>query len=278
MIVIIKDAELTFVNEINFLIKRSTQRRCLHIRFSMMPDQAQDWFDELSRSLEDIAEGHVGQVYICADRDVFVIMPHLTDKHLQKFIAASGNIPHALCTLHEIRTDYELLKNAAQRKIGGGDNEKILKAEYSPDIHQKRLSRRDIDILICEDDALVRMMIKNVLMQDFRLHLAKDAGEAMALYADIAPDVVFLDIGLPDGNGEDILQHFMRMDPQASIIMFSGRQDQETILKALRNGAAGFVGKPFTRGKLYQYIEQCPSVQHKRENGAWHNSIKRAGF
>ncbi|HRQ59928.1 MAG TPA: response regulator [Alphaproteobacteria bacterium] len=274
MIVIIKDAEATFLNEIDFLMKRSTQRRCLYIRFSMMPQQSQGWFYELSRSLEDIAEGHVGQAYICADHDVFVIMPHLTDKHLQKFIAAAGHIPKALCTLHEIRDDYELLKNAASRKINMAektDAPALPDAEYVPGIQEKRVARHDIDILICEDDALARMMIKNVLMHDFRVHLAKDAGEAIALYPDIAPDVVFLDIGLPDANGEDILQHFMRIDPQANIIMFSGRQDQDTILKALRHGASGFVGKPFSRGKLYQYIEQCPSVQQKRENGGAFN-------
>lgn len=300
MIVVVRDTEQIFLKELDFLLERSSQRRCLYVRLSRLAPEKQEWFSALGHALEDIADGHVGQTYVCADGDLFVIMPHLTDKHLQKLIAAQQadtfqTVPADLFSLHDIKTDYAFLRDIVQQKIealqsgtaGKGEGPAEDDSAAFPDhpatsvmathIQEKRLTGNEINILICEDDSLTRMMIRNVLMQDFTVHIAKDAHSALSLYPEIAPDAVFLDIGLPDASGQDVLKHILRMDPQASIIMFSGRNDQDNILKALRSGAAGFIAKPFTRGKLYQYIDQCPSVQIKRERQPG-SGYKEAGF
>ena len=82
-------------------------------------------------------------------------------------------------------------------------------------------------------------------------------------YVNKAPDVLFLDIGLPDINGHDVLERLFKLDPQAYVVMFSGNGDRENVLKAVELGAKGFVGKPFTQEKLIQYIEKSPFIQEK---------------
>jgi CheY-like chemotaxis protein len=289
MIVITREAEATFLRELEFLSERSSERRCLYIRFSQMGERGADWFSRLTAALEDVADGHVGQVYVCEDKDVFIIMPHLTEKHVQKFKAQYGSAlernGQQLSSLHQVRIDLVFLKSVCERKLEiintGEDKErerlqkeeeaKAFKASLgdvdSPlvaGLAQRRMQRESMDILIVEDDSLSRMMIKNVLMGDFTVHMATDAAGAIPAYLEAAPDIVFLDIGLPDMSGHELLGGLMRIDPEAYVIMFSGRKDQDNVLRALNAGALGFVGKPFSRGKLYQYIDQCPFVQQKK--------------
>ncbi|MCD8566394.1 MAG: response regulator [Alphaproteobacteria bacterium] len=290
MIVITRDAEVTFLRELSFLNERSNERRCLYIRFSQVPDKPKDWFSKLTTALENISDGHIGQIYVCQDHDVLVIMPHLTDRHMQKFQSECESMwPHdtekPFCSLYEIKIDYEFLRSLCEHKLRilkerNAKEEKqdqtkediracteILKSVDTPlisTLSSKRTERDNIHILVVEDDSLSRMMIKNVLMGDFTIYIATNASEALQSYLETAPDVVFLDIGLPDINGHELLAGLIQIDPEAYIIMFSGRRDQDNVLRALNEGALGFVGKPFSRGKLYQYIDQCPSVQHKK--------------
>jgi two-component system chemotaxis response regulator CheY len=73
--------------------------------------------------------------------------------------------------------------------------------------------------------------------------------------------VLFLDIGLPDIDGLKVLERIFKLDPQAYVVMFSGNGSKEHIMRAVELGARGFVGKPFTKEKLFQYIEKSPFVQ-----------------
>lgn len=289
MIVITKDAEETFLRELDFLIERSSDRRCLYIRFSLLPTRKDDWFKTLTMALEDIADGHVGQVYICTDGDVFVVMPHLTEKHLHKFQAQYPELLSQpslnICSLHEVKIDHGMLRGLCDRKLellrAGSSDELAGRAAFDKEalrntylgtidedmrrgFNEKRERRNDIDIMIVDDDSLSRMMIKNVLVSDFNVHIAQTGTEAIERYFEIAPDIIFLDIGLPDMSGHEVLRAVLQIDPLAHIIMFSGRRDQDNVLSAINAGASGFVGKPFTRGKLYQYIDQCPGVQQKK--------------
>lgn len=294
MIVITRDSEETFLRELEFLRERSSDRRCLYIRLSGLNGKLDNWFTILTHALEDIADGHIGQIYIFHDGDVMVVMPHLTDKHMQKFFIQCKNFSQTiqfenLCSLHEIRIDRQFLKSVCERKIETMDarkadiekqrekdeqKNKSIKAFSELDnsllesLPHKRRERGDINILVVEDDSLSRMMIKNVLMEDFTVYLAPDAKTAISSYIDLAPDVLFLDIGLPDLDGHHVLERLMEIDPDAYVIMFSGRKDQDSILRSMNAGAMGFVGKPFTRGKLYQYIEQSPGVQEKKNRHA----------
>ena len=88
------------------------------------------------------------------------------------------------------------------------------------------------------------------------------------IYVNKAPAVRFLDIGLPDIDGHTVLKKVFEIDPDAYVVMFSGNGDKENVMKAVKTGAKGFVGKPFTKDKLYQYIDKSPFVQTKQKETA----------
>ena len=92
-------------------------------------------------------------------------------------------------------------------------------------------------------------------------------------YVNKAPDVLFLDIGLPDINGHEVLEKLFKLDPDAYVVMFSGNGDKENIMKAVELGAKGFVGKPFSQEKLLQYIQKSPFIQEKQKREKTHGNL-----
>lgn len=110
-------------------------------------------------------------------------------------------------------------------------------------------------VLLVEDDPFSRRMVSNAIKEKVRLITAQTNEEAFSRYLMHAPDVVFLDINLPDGSGFDLLNRIRRLDPKAFVIMFSGNGYLENVVRAFDGGARGFIAKPFAREQLYHYLD-----------------------
>ncbi len=89
---------------------------------------------------------------------------------------------------------------------------------------------------------------------------------ALDKYTNIAPDILFLDINLPDVTGHELLEKILILDPDAYVIMLSGNCDRDNITQAISKGAKGFIAKPFTKDKLFQYIDRCPTIALKQHS------------
>lgn len=126
-----------------------------------------------------------------------------------------------------------------------------------------RKARMPQHVMIVEDDALTRKMVASVLKEKFAMITAHDAHEAVANYLLFAPDIVFLDIGLPDASGFAALNQIMEIDPEAYVVMFSGNSYLDNVTKALTGGASGFVAKPFRQEKLRHYIANSATHYNK---------------
>lgn len=126
-----------------------------------------------------------------------------------------------------------------------------------------RKLRQPAHILIVEDDLLTRRIVARVLKENYAMISACNAHEAVANYLMHAPDVVFLDIGLPDVDGFTVLEQILAIDPDAFVVMFSSHDDKATISRALNSGAKGFIVKPFNREMLHQYIQGSAMHYHK---------------
>ncbi|HOO82434.1 MAG TPA: response regulator [Alphaproteobacteria bacterium] len=75
-----------------------------------------------------------------------------------------------------------------------------------------------VRVLLVEDDPVTRWMVRSALKKECEFVTAQSANNAFGLYASYQPDVVFLDIDLPDGNGHDVLKWIMRNDPGACVV------------------------------------------------------------
>jgi CheY-like chemotaxis protein len=109
-------------------------------------------------------------------------------------------------------------------------------------------------VLLVEDDPVTRWLVRNALRHECEMVTASTAGKALDLYKTYAPDVVFLDIGLPDRRGTDVLNEIVAHDPAARVVMFTHKDDFDTLATTLADGAVGYITKPFHRNRLLQYL------------------------
>jgi len=110
-------------------------------------------------------------------------------------------------------------------------------------------------ILIVDDVGMMRMMIKEILSKNgYEIAEARNAREAVEIYATLRPDLVTMDIVMPDLNGIDGVKAIRRIDPGASIIMCSAKSERDMVLEAIRAGAKGFIVKPFKAAQIVKTV------------------------
>lgn len=110
-------------------------------------------------------------------------------------------------------------------------------------------------VLLVEDDPVTRWLVRQTLKNDCEFTTAQTANKAFNLYSSYQPDVVFLDINLPDKSGYEVLEWIIRNDPGANVVMFSSQNNIKSIEDAIDMGASGFIGKPFVKQQLFSYIQ-----------------------
>ena len=108
-------------------------------------------------------------------------------------------------------------------------------------------------ILLVEDDPLYQKIVK-VSLEGYEIVLAETARQALVYYQRHVPDMVLLDINLPDGNGLNILQDITEADPLSYVVMISGDAMRDKIVTSLNRGARTFIAKPFNRKRLLDIV------------------------
>ncbi len=111
-------------------------------------------------------------------------------------------------------------------------------------------------ILVIEDDRTMRRLIRSTLGDQCHLSLAANANLGVRLFRNIHPHIVFLDIVLPDGNGHNLLDWMMSVNPESFIVMMSGYSDNNNVFRAINRGAKGFISKPFDQDKMDFFIQE----------------------
>jgi two-component system KDP operon response regulator KdpE len=112
-------------------------------------------------------------------------------------------------------------------------------------------------ILIIDDEAQIRKLLTITLSSnDFHVQEAVTAKEGLTLVASHPPDLVLLDLGLPDASGHDVLRH-LREWYTNPVIILSVQNTEEDIVKALDNGANDYLVKPFRTGELMARIRSA---------------------
>jgi two-component system KDP operon response regulator KdpE len=107
-----------------------------------------------------------------------------------------------------------------------------------------------LKVLVVEDDHEIRGLLVSVLtVEGFEVRSAVTVREAQALLQHDSPDLVILDLGLPDGDGADLLQRTRGM-PSPPVVVLSARHDEAQKIALLDAGADDYVVKPFGVGEL----------------------------
>ncbi len=112
------------------------------------------------------------------------------------------------------------------------------------------------NILICDDAAFMRMMIKDILVKNGYniVGEAENGLKAVEKYSDTKPDLVLMDITMPEMDGIQALKKIKEMDPNASVVMCSAMGQQAMVIESIQSGARDFIVKPFQPNRVLEAV------------------------
>ena len=113
-------------------------------------------------------------------------------------------------------------------------------------------------VMVVDDSRIQEVQIRNLLEgTDYEVvHYCRSGEDALAVYDEVKPDVVTMDIIMPGMDGLEAAQAILEEDPEARIIMVSSLAYDDTFEEATAIGAKGFIDKPFEKEKLIEVFEQ----------------------
>jgi len=111
-------------------------------------------------------------------------------------------------------------------------------------------------ILIVDDASFMRMMIKDALQKNGYddLHEAADGLQAVEKYDEIKPDIVFMDITMPNMDGLEALRTIKGKHPGAIVVMCSAMGQESMVIEAIKTGARDFIVKPFKPDRIMKTL------------------------
>jgi DNA-binding NtrC family response regulator len=121
-----------------------------------------------------------------------------------------------------------------------------------------------LSVLVVDDDPAIRHMLKRWLENwDYTVRDAPNATAAMAVMFAEPASIVFCDIRMPGHDGFWLVDRIHQTWPETAIIMITGVDDLQTVVRARREGAVDYVTKPFAREILRQALERAKAALNK---------------
>lgn len=114
------------------------------------------------------------------------------------------------------------------------------------------------NILICDDAAFMRMMIKDILTKNGYTVVgeAENGAKAIEKYSELKPDLVLMDITMPEMDGIQALKKIKESDAGASVIMCSAMGQQAMVIESIQSGAKDFIVKPFQADRVLEAVRK----------------------
>ena len=111
-------------------------------------------------------------------------------------------------------------------------------------------------ILVVDDSEIIRTQIKQCFNDKFSdIYIAKNGKDAVEKMHVMKPDVVTMDLTMPEMDGVACITKLVEVDPKVRILVVSALSDNATCMEALKRGASGFLDKPFTEEELREAID-----------------------
>ena len=136
---------------------------------------------------------------------------------------------------------------------------KLLKtsnSELKTDLREEALAHR---VLLVDDASFMRMMLKNILVgSGYEIAgEAENGNKALEQYKALKPDLVIMDIIMPEMGGIDAVREIMKASPGAKILMCSSMGQQSLVVEAIQAGAKDFIVKPFQPSNVLEAVKKA---------------------
>ena len=113
-------------------------------------------------------------------------------------------------------------------------------------------------VMVCDDAAFMRMMIKDILVKNgYEIAAEAENGlKAVEQYPEAKPDLVLMDITMPEVDGIEAVRRIKALDPNANVIMCFAMGQQAMVIEAIQAGAKDFIVKPFQADRVLEAVRK----------------------
>ena len=118
-------------------------------------------------------------------------------------------------------------------------------------------------ILIVDDEEIIRDFLSEVL-EDYEISLASDGDEAIEQFTSKQFDLIITDLRMPRVAGEEVVKKATETYPDQKVIVMSGYSSLYTASQSVRNGACGFLSKPFSIKELLSAVESALKASNQK--------------
>jgi len=209
---------------------------------------------QAAEAVHTVFKSREGKIYVCNDREILMI------------VRWGKNNPNAIIadSIGKALPEEGLEVFVHEPTMAGLAKLEILitykKPAASLTFADVRATRRQNVIMIADDDMYMRTLVKKAIGPTSHILEASDGKDVVESYKRSVPDIVLLDIHLPNIAGTDLLQQILATDPKAFVVMLSADSSRENVENTVHSGAKGFLTKPFTKEKLQEYLTKCPTI------------------
>jgi two-component system chemotaxis response regulator CheY len=120
------------------------------------------------------------------------------------------------------------------------------------------MARRRISIIIVDDNDMMRSVLRGMLRGEEYdvVGEARNGQSAIDAVERLKPDIVCMDVMMPEKNGLEALSEIKAAYPKTEVVMVTGNSDPDTVQEAIQNGASGFIIKPFNAARVLDTLEK----------------------
>ena len=129
----------------------------------------------------------------------------------------------------------------------------------------RKTPRSPLRILVVEDSEFLRQVFLAAFRNEHLIEVAAGAREGWEAYLRCDPNIVFLDIILPDGNGHDLAYKIKERSPETYVVMATANDFSDDRQEAAFNHVDGFIAKPFDKQKIDEVIDAYGAARLKRQ-------------
>lgn len=123
------------------------------------------------------------------------------------------------------------------------------------------MDKRKISILIADDNDMMRAILRGMLRGEEYdvVGEARNGSAAVEIVGRLKPDIVCMDVMMPEKNGIEALAEIKAAQPNVEVIMVTSSSDPETVQESIQNGASGFIIKPFNAARVLDTLARASS-------------------
>lgn len=128
------------------------------------------------------------------------------------------------------------------------------------------MTKKRISIMIVDDNDMMRAILRGILRGDEYevIGEARNGTIAVEMADRLKPEIICLDVMMPEKNGLEALCEIKTARPETEIVMITSNADPETVQESIQNGASGFIVKPFNAARVLDTLEKIAGRTHPK--------------